>query len=154
MRGRNNADRGSAGRLSFEARARVRAEGGRIEADGLVCRVAGARSIDLIFAAATSFLSPPDVSVDPAAKVRTALDAAAAMPLATLRERHVAEHRRLFRRLTIDLPRGKRALSLTDQRLEHAGDGDDPSLAALYVQFARSLLLRSATRRVGKEVVS
>src|SRR3546814_7448653 len=61
------------------------------------------------------------------------------MPLATLRERHVAEHRRLFRRLTIDLPRGKRALSPTDQRLEHAGDGDDPSLAALYVQFARYL---------------
>src|SRR3546814_9660758 len=66
------------------------------------------------------------------------------MPLATLRERHVAEHRRLFRRLTIDLPRGKRALSPTDQRLEHAGDGDDPSLAALYVQFARYLMLSSS----------
>src|SRR3546814_11463666 len=66
------------------------------------------------------------------------------MPLATLRERHVAEHRRLFRRPTIDLPRGKRALSPTDQRLEHAGDGDDPSLAALYVQFARYLMLSSS----------
>src|SRR3546814_19473642 len=73
MRGRNNADRGIAGRLSFEARARVRAEGGRIEADGSMLRVAGARSIELIFAAATSFLSPTDVSGDPAAKVRTAL---------------------------------------------------------------------------------
>src|SRR3546814_7974022 len=41
MRGRNNADRGIAGRLSFEARARVRAEGGRIEADGSMLREIG-----------------------------------------------------------------------------------------------------------------
>src|SRR3546814_11491285 len=87
--------------LFRSARARVRAEGGRIEADGSMLRVAGARSIELIFAAAPSFLSPTDVSGDPAAKVSPALDAAAAMPLATLRERHVAAHRRLFRRLTI-----------------------------------------------------
>src|SRR3546814_13508306 len=99
MRGRNNADRGIAGRLSFEARARVRAEGGRIEADGSMLRVAGARSIELIFAAATSFLSPTDVSGHPAAKVRTAPDAAPAMPLATLRSRHLAGHRPPFRRL-------------------------------------------------------
>jgi len=144
MRGRNNADRGITGRLSFEARARVRADGGRIEVDGPVLRVVGARSIELIFAAATSFLSPTDVSGDPAAKVRTVLDAAAAMPPATLRERHVTEHRRLFRRLALDLPRGKRADQPTDQRLEHAGDGDDPSLAALYVQFARYLMLASS----------
>src|SRR3546814_19348699 len=137
MRGRNNADRGIAGRLSFEARARVRAEGGRIEADGSMLRVAGARSIELIFAAATSFLSPTDVSGDPAAKVRTALDAAAAMPLATLRDRHVAEHRRLFRRLTIALPRRQRSLSPPAQRLAPAADGAHHPPPALTVPFPR-----------------
>ena len=144
MRGRNNADRGIAGRLSFEARARVLVEGGEAAADGAKLRVTGARAILLLFAAATSHRSPSDVSGDPAARVRAALDTAASRPLADLHARHVAEHRRLFRRVALDLPRGKRAHQPTDQRLEHAADGDDPSLAALYFQFGRYLMLASS----------
>ncbi len=144
MRGRNNEDRGIAGRLTFEARARLTAEGGTIEADGPNLRVTGARSLVLLFAAATSFRSPTGVSGDPAQKVRATLDTAAAIPLDTLRIRHVAEHQRLFRRLSLDLPRGKRADQPTNQRLEHAADADDPSLAALYFQFARYLMLSSS----------
>src|SRR3546814_20705669 len=58
MRGRNNADRGIAGRLSFEASARVRDEGGRIQADGSMLRVAGARPTELLFAPPPRFLRP------------------------------------------------------------------------------------------------
>src|SRR3546814_11581993 len=109
-------------------------------------RVAGARSIELIFAAASSFLSPTDVSGDPAAKVRTALDAAAAMPLAPLRERHVAEHRRLFPRLTLDLPRGERALSPTAPRLQQAGARADSPPPPLSVPFTPPQIGRTSSR--------
>jgi alpha-L-fucosidase 2 len=145
LTGVNNADFGIAGRLRFAAAAAVIAPDATITRDGPIIRVRNARTITLLIAAATSFRSPVDVSADPVATVTARLAAARAKGWQALREAHVADHRAMFRRLSITLgdeaTAGKRP---TDQRTEHALDRDDPALAALFVQFGRYLLIASS----------
>ncbi len=59
-----------------------------------------------------------------------------------MRAAHVAEHRRLFDRFSIDLgPASDRA---TDERVHAAAKSTDPGLCALYVQYARYLMISSS----------
>ena len=83
---------------------------------------------------------------DFAAQARRSLDAAAALPYAELRDRHVVDHRAAFGgfhiRLDGDADLGEWA---TDERLERLRGGeDDPGLIAQYCQFGRYLLLGSS----------
>src|SRR5690606_688130 len=60
-----------------------------------------------------------------------------------LLKRHLAEHRKYFRRVSIQIgPSSTTSKPVpTDARIFDFGSGKDPGLAALYVQFARYLLL-------------
>jgi hypothetical protein len=86
-----------------EARLEAVPEGGsvRVLDDTLV--VEGANAVTLLVAAATSFVTYEDVSGDPAARVAAALGRASGRPFEAIRRDHVAEHQRLFRRVSIDL---------------------------------------------------
>jgi alpha-L-fucosidase 2 len=87
------------------------------------------------------------VSGDPAAVVTRQLAQARDKGYARLLAGHVAEHQRLFRRVSLDLG-GQGAADLpTDERVRRAADADDagdPSLASLYFQFGRYLLISSS----------
>ena len=63
-----------------------------------------------------------------------------------LRDGHIETYREMFDRVEIDL--GEQRLDIpTDRRLEeYATTGDDPSLAVLYAQYGRYLLISSAYR--------
>ena len=148
LSGVNNSDRGIPGKLRFETRAQVIPDGGTVTHDGPVLQVRGARSVLVLLAAASSFRSPVDVSGDPRATVRAQLAAAARKSWVQLRDDHSAEHRRLFRRVAIDLGAG-RGSSPTDTRAGHALDRADPELAALFFQFGRYLTICSS--RAGSE---
>ena len=61
---------------------------------------------------------------------------------AQLREAHVADHQRLFRRVALDLGNPPAAGMATDERLARLRQGnDDPHLAALFFQYGRYLLI-------------
>ncbi len=63
-------------------------------------------------------------------------------PFAKLRERHITEHQRLFRRVSLDLGTTPAANQPTDVRLKALRNGaNDPALSALYFQFGRYLLI-------------
>lgn len=70
------------------------------------------------------------------------MEAAARRAYSKLREAHIADHRRLFRRVQLELGGAEAAQRPTDQRLAavRAG-GDDPQLAALFFQYGRYLLI-------------
>ncbi|HEX8606749.1 MAG TPA: glycoside hydrolase family 95 protein, partial [Pseudoduganella sp.] len=104
----------------------------------------GAGTATVLMAAATSYVSYRDVSGDPVAIVRRQMAAAARKPYAALRRDHIAEHARLFGTLSIDLGTSAAAASPTDVRIAAVGRQDDPALDALYLQFARYLLLASS----------
>lgn len=142
MRGRNGSAEGIAGALRFEARATVRAEGGRVSAHGGQLHVDGAASAVILVSAATSYKRYDDVSGDPEAFNRSVLAKASARSFEALRRRHVEDYRRLFRRVGIDLGRVESAEKLpTDERIRRVPEADDPGLAALYFQYGRYLLI-------------
>ena len=130
--------------VRFEARLRVRAEGGAVTAEERELVVARANSATLLLVAASSFRTYRDISADPAARCAAHLAAVGEKPFAMLCADHVADHRRLFQRVTIDLGRTAAADLPTDQRLARVAEGDDPQLAALYFQFGRYLLIASS----------
>ena len=66
---------------------------------------------------------------------RAALAAAVAKPYADLMREHLAEHRRLFRRVSLDLGTSAAAQRPTDERVAAYATGGDPQLATLYFQF-------------------
>jgi alpha-L-fucosidase 2 len=142
MMGRNGGASGIAAGLSFAARVRVDAQGGRIAAspDGKL-HIRGARSATILIAMATSHRGPKDVSGDPQALTGKTLTRAAPRGFARIAQETGARHRRLFRRVSIDLGTSPAAALPTDERIKASQTGDDPALAALYFQYARYLLI-------------
>lgn len=132
------------GALKFTARLRIDAKGGTVTATGGVISVAGASEATLVLAAATSYKTFNDVSGDSDAATRAAIAAAGRRSFADLRAAHVAEHRRLFRRVSIDLGESEAMRLPTDERIRRYARGADPQLAALYFQFGRYLLISSS----------
>ena len=129
----------------YEVQARVTADGGTVSAMADRVRVQGANAATLVLAAATSYKSPKDTSGDPKALCETTLAAVADKPHAALRQAHVDEHRRLFRRVDIDLGAADAARRPTDERIAAIRKGaPDPHFAALYFQYGRYLLLSSS----------
>ena len=137
------------GGLRFEAHLQALAEGGTLEThpDGFAVRRANA--VTLLLTAATDYRGN-----DPAQQCRQQLAAAARKTFAELRTVHIADHQRLFRRVSLDLgtnamlnlPTDKRlrAVQLNvkdprDRKLER-----DPHLFAMYFQYGRYLMIASS----------
>ena len=144
LRGTNGASAGIKGALKFEARVRVCTSGGAVSGESDRLTISGADSATLLIAAATSYKSFKDVSGDPEALTKATIVAAAAKSLDALRDDHIAEHQRLFRRMTLDLGTTPAANRPTDERIRTSMSSDDPQLAALYFQFGRYLLISSS----------
>jgi alpha-L-fucosidase 2 len=130
--------------LGFEARLLVSADGGKATVTDEGASVEGADGATLVLAAATSFKSFRDVSGDPSARCEEVIRAVAGKSYEQLRADHVADHRRLFRRVELDLGASEATKRPTDERIKGFAQGDDPQLAALYFQFGRYLLMASS----------
>jgi alpha-L-fucosidase 2 len=144
LRGVNGEGPAGPGALQLRARVRVLAPGATVTASGETLSVSGADSALILTSIATSFKRYDDVSGDPDHLTQTALDAASTKPYRALREAHRAEHRRLFRRVELDLGTSAAAQEPTDERVAAYATGVDPALAALYFQFGRYLLISSS----------
>ena len=146
MAGRNIAASGIAAALRFETRLCVVLVGdrGNVTASSGQLHVDGADEALILLAAATSYRKYDDVGGDPDKATKATLAAAAKRDYATLRADHVADHRRLFRRVSLDLGSAEAAREPTDARVRGFASGRDPSLAALYFQYGRYLLISSS----------
>jgi alpha-L-fucosidase 2 len=131
----------------FAAVLEVRTEGGSVSATPNVLSVEGATAATLWLVAATNYkLDAPDFKgADPVETCRTRIEALAGRTWESARKVHVAEHRRLFRRVELDLGGTDRSSTPTDERLAAVQKGaEDPQLLATYFQFGRYLLLSSS----------
>ena len=144
LSGRNGDAEGISGKLVFDAGVRVLNDGGSRTAERDAISVAGANSVVLIIAAATSYRRFDDTSGDPRSVVLARLGEAASKSYQAIRQAHVAEHQRLFRRVSLDLGHGDAERQPTDERIRRFVAGNDPQLAALYFQYGRYLLLSSS----------
>jgi alpha-L-fucosidase 2 len=151
MSGRINRDGGGVPGMSFTATALAVNDGGRVGNAGGMLDVTGANSVTLLIAAATNYpglgRGGPDASVEPARVCAATLRRIASARYDTLVAAHVADHQRLFRRVDLTLGPSSAAAEAvpTSERLDRVRKGQaDPSLAALYFQFGRYLLVASS----------
>jgi alpha-L-fucosidase 2 len=144
---------GDTGRhLDYEVHARVLPRGGRITGSEDTLSVAGADEVVILLSARTSYVmdfARGYRGADPALAAAD-LRAASAKPREQLLADHLADHRRYFRRVSLDLrgadPASPPPPATTDARLLAYGDGRaDPGLASLFFQYGRYLLV-SASR--------
>lgn len=135
---------GVEGRLPFECRLQAVTRGGKVVAREGGLQIQGADEAWLVIAGATGYRRFDDISGDPVAANRGALTAAIARGPEALRQAHREAHQALFRRVAVDLGQGPLGALPTDERIARFGEGQDPGLAALYVQYGRYLLLSSS----------
>ncbi len=143
IEGHNASASGIAGALRYAVRVVATGDGTIVAKDDRL-EVRGATELTLVAAAATSYVNFHDTGGDPVAAVRASSDAAARKPFARLKADHLAAHRALFRRLSIRLGSGQADPRPTSRRVATAETAPDPALAALYVQYARYLLISSS----------
>ncbi len=132
------------GGLKFEARLRITANGGKVEAKENGVVVENADSATLYLAAATSLVNYKDISANPAQRCETTLNALAGKSYEAVWAVHLADYQKLFQRVVLDLGATSSADLPTDQRLKRISQQADPSLAALFFQFGRYLLISSS----------
>ncbi len=125
--------------VRFRGRVRVVTDGSiGVDSDSL--QVSNASSATIFVSAGTSMFDPRFEG-----HVKARLDEAAGRSYASLKSAHIVDHRRFYRRVTLALPEGPSAHRPTLDRLKAAAKGeDDPSLAALYFNFGRYLLIGSS----------
>lgn len=129
----------------FESRVRVQTDG-NVRAGDEAIRITGASEVVVLLGAASSFngvdRSPSREGVDPSKRNRATMTAAAAKSLAELRQRHVADYRALFDRVSLTMPGDpEKDVMPTDQRIRAFRGSGDPALAALLFQFGRYLMI-------------
>jgi alpha-L-fucosidase 2 len=128
--------------ISFEARVVVKADDGQAmgEMDGIL--VKGATSITVYLSGATNFKNYKDVSADP---VKRNDEYLAKLPAYdALKAVHIADHRRLFERVKLDVGSSPASAKPTDERIVAFAKGNDPGLVTLLFQYGRYLMIGSS----------
>ena len=134
--------------MYFAAVLEARVEGGHVRSEGNKLRVEGAIACTIVLTAATGFRGfeqRPDMpQADVTDHAERQLDAALKLSYQALRERHEADYKKLFQRVTLTLGTNAGVSKPTDERLKHFASAPDPSLLALYFNYGRYLLISSS----------
>ncbi len=125
----------------------VRVEGGTVAANANKLVIGGANSFTIVLSAATGYRGfefKPDTPVEEVvAKAKAQLDAAGDKSFRALRQTHIEDHQRLFRRVSLNFG-NSRGSKPTDRRVKNFATDPDPSLLGLYFQYGRYLLIASS----------
>ena len=126
--------------VRMTSRLKIIPEGGTITAAGDSVRIENAHSALLLFAAATDYRN-----TDPDALVNERIGSAARKSYEDLKRDHIADYRRYFDRVDLDLGSTDAVYFATDARIDAMKNGNiDPHLVKLYYQFGRYLLISSS----------
>lgn len=135
---------GIEGKLRYEARVRVDAEGGELIRKGTRIHVNQANAVTLYFAAATNFINYQDVSGDEKQRVTTYMNKINDVAYQSIREKSIKDHQSLFNRVSLQLPQSPTSFLPTDERMLSIQSTPDPQMASLSYQFGRYLLISSS----------
>ncbi len=134
--------------MYFAGLVEAQPEGGHIAHEGNKLVLRNATTCTFILAAATGYRGydqKPDTQQDQVNEAAARqLAATARLSFTALRDRHIADHRRLFDRVSLALGSDSAASRPTDERVRNFAIEPDPSLIALYFQFGRYLLIASS----------
>ncbi|MCX6327995.1 MAG: glycoside hydrolase family 95 protein, partial [Bacteroidia bacterium] len=132
------------GVLKGTAMLKITTSGGTVSALGNRLHVEKANKAVIWLVAATSFINPKNVSGDPSLLCSKYLSDLGKKSFKQLKKKHIADYLKYFNRFSINLgTKGNENLP-TDERIRAINDKMDNSLAALYVQYGRYLMLSSS----------
>lgn len=118
---------------------------GQIKMDSSQLAISDASWATLYLTAATNYKGYNDVSGNPASIVHERLSKLENQQYEDLKGRHLNDYHALYDRFSIHLGDNQKTQLPTNQRiLEFLDEPNDPQLVALYVQYARYLLLASS----------
>ncbi len=131
--------------MKYIARAKIVPEGGKVSAKENAVHVEEADAVTILVSCATDYLpKPPTFRGNPLEEITARqIEAASKKSYSRLKQDHVKAHRKLFRRMSINLgssPEDKLSQP-TDVRLKEYSRNGDHQLSALRFQYARYLLI-------------
>jgi alpha-L-fucosidase 2 len=122
------------------AAAKVIADGGQVNATTQLVTVSKANAVTILISAATDYRNN-----DYEELASAQLASASSRSFADLKDRHVNDYQKYFRRVTFDLGTSDEVYFPTDTRIAAMQQGNvDPQLIALYYQFGRYLMISSS----------
>jgi len=136
--------------MKFSGELRLKAENGTITTTDTSLVVSNAKSISVVFTAATDYNIDKldfDRSVNPENSCKTMLDKVAGYTPKILEQRHLKEYQPIFDRVKLNLGADSFSNLPTDVRLDQVRNGGaDNGLMALYFQYGRYLLMGSSRK--------
>ncbi len=130
--------------LVFEARLKVKNEGGRLVNNTNSIEVVKARSVTMTLVAATNFVDYKTISANPSELCEDVLAELESKSYKDLKSEHVRDYQKLFNRVKIDLGSAQISDRPTNERLVSFRKDEDPNLVALLYQYGRYLLISSS----------
>ena len=135
---------GVEGKVKYEARIKAVPEGGTMKTNGVDLIIENANAVTLYFAAATNFVNYKDVSADQHQRVDDYLKGIENKLYNNIFESAVADHKKYFSRVSLQLPNTENSFLPTTERMKKIQSEPDPSMAALNYQFGRYLMIASS----------
>jgi alpha-L-fucosidase 2 len=134
----------SDGALKGESILKIKHTGGSLNIENGKIIVNNADEVTLLLTAATNYKNYKDVSADPLAICKQAIQSIGSKSYENLKSAHTKEYQKYFNTLSIDLGRSEKENLPTDKRIEQFETSSDPSFVALYLQYGRYLLISSS----------
>ncbi len=135
---------GLEGKVKYTTRVRILHKGGDLTASENGLSLSGADEATVLVSTGTSFVNYKDITADADKEASEILEAATKVKYEAMKKAHVAEYRKYFDRVSLDLGTTPAASATTDVRVKDFASGDDPQLVELYFQFGRYLLICSS----------
>jgi len=131
-------------KLTFEARLKVDAKGGKLIPENSGVKISGANSVVLTLVAATSFVDYKDISGDPRERCMNYMSNVNGISYKVLKEEHIKDFGALLNRVKMDLGNSEISMRPTIDRIISFKQDEDPSMVTLLFQYGRYLLISSS----------
>ncbi|HYG20526.1 MAG TPA: glycoside hydrolase family 95 protein [Ohtaekwangia sp.] len=132
------------GKIKFSCIARVKQEGGQLQATDTAIVVSNADAVMLYVSMGTNFNRYDDIEGDENGRATANLAKVSDKPFDILLKEHVFAYQQYFNRVRLDLGTTNAMNLPTDIRLKNFSSTSDPQFAALYFQYGRYLLISSS----------
>ncbi|GAO28867.1 putative large secreted protein [Geofilum rubicundum JCM 15548] len=144
MKGVTSNFEGVEGQVEFTVLGKILNDGGELSATNHEISVEGAHRVTIFVSIGTNFVNYKDLSANADERAENYLAKALGSDYNDRQEAHTAFYQNYFNRVSLDLGQTDSIHHPTDVRIAQFSQGNDPSLAALYFQFGRYLLISSS----------
>ena len=132
------------GQVKFSTLVKIVNSGGEIKGDSSKIKVTNANTVTIYVSIATNFKNHDDLSANDSLRCINYLIPALQKSYAKIKNDHIAEFQKYFKRVRLDLGTSKASELRTDVRIKNFSHTYDPELVTLFFQFGRYLLISSS----------